>query len=173
MACVVPPPTRRLARALPCAVSLLALLATSCAIPPRSGQAGRDAGADGRDDDDGTWGDGDSDFSGDGDDYWSDGNGDGDAPAGGGGTDFGAILCGLIGGCDGGVMGPAPYDGGTASSGDDSIVPGREPDPNTPPECPKHAPDNPVGSCIGLPIYVTCSYTTYHCICDWYHWLCI
>ena len=44
-----------------------------------------------------------------------------------GGT--GAILCGLIGGC-----------------GDDSIVPAREPDANDLAECPKHAPDNPVGS---------------------------
>ncbi len=127
------------------------------------------------DDDDRAWGGGDGDSSGDGDDFWSDGNGDGDgdAPAS-GGTDFGSILCGLIGGCDGGVMAPAPHDGGTATPGDDdSIVPGREPDPNNPPECPKHAPENPIGSCIGLPIYVTCSYTTYHCICDWYHWLCI
>jgi hypothetical protein len=150
----------------------ITLCSASCAVAPRSpGQVDRDASSDeGSSDDDGEFsGDGDS-SSGDGD-FWE-GSGDGDS-SGSGGTDFGSLLCGLIGGCDGGVMPPAPYDGGTSSEGDDSIVPGREPDPNNPKECPKHAPDNPIGSCIGLPIYVTCSYTTYHCICDWYHWLCI
>lgn len=48
----------------------------------------------------------------------------------------------------------------------------RKPDPNNPPECPAVAPENPVGDCAGLPIYVNCKYGTYNCICDWYHWLC-
>lgn len=47
------------------------------------------------------------------------------------------------------------------------------PSPDNIKECPPTAPDNPVGSCIGVPIYATCSYTSYNCICDWYHWICI
>lgn len=166
-------------------LSLAVLLASGCATPPRAPGSVQQEQDEGDGDDDDSYGDGDSSY-GDGD--YSYGDGDGDTSSGdgdffegshdggtstGGDTDFGAILCGLIGGCNGGVMPPAPSDGGTSASGDDSIVKGREPDPNNPPECPKHAPDNPVGSCIGLPIYVTCGYTSYHCICDWYHWLCI
>jgi hypothetical protein len=49
----------------------------------------------------------------------------------------------------------------------------RTPSPDNIPECPKVAPENPIGDCLGIPIYATCSYTTYTCICDWYHWLCI
>jgi hypothetical protein len=45
-------------------------------------------------------------------------------------------------------------------------------DPNNPPECPAQAPENPIGDCAGLPIYVECKYGTYHCVCDWIHWLC-
>ncbi len=62
-------------------------------------------------------------------------------------------------------------DGGAAPN---PFAPGdRTPSPDNIPECPKEAPENPVGSCIGVPIYATCSYTTYNCICDWYHWICI
>jgi hypothetical protein len=127
-------------------------------------------------------GDGDSPSYGDGDSpSYGDGDGDGDyntsdsgAPGPMGG-DIGSILCGLVGGCpDGGPLPPAPHDGGVVSNDpNDTIVPGREPDPNNLKECPKHAPENPIGSCIGVPIYGTCSYTTYHCICDWIHWICI
>jgi hypothetical protein len=48
----------------------------------------------------------------------------------------------------------------------------RPPAPDNPPECPAVAPENPVGDCLGLPIYVACNYGTYSCTCDWYHWLC-
>jgi hypothetical protein len=54
------------------------------------------------------------------------------------------------------------------------LTPGdRTPDPKNIPECPKVAPENPIGSCIGVPVYAVCGYTTYTCICDWYHWLCL
>ena len=48
----------------------------------------------------------------------------------------------------------------------------RIPSPDNPAECPDVAPENPVGDCLGLPVYLGCSYGTYNCICDWYHWLC-
>lgn len=48
----------------------------------------------------------------------------------------------------------------------------RIPSPNNPAECPAVAPENPIGDCLGLPVYVECNYGTYTCICDWYHWLC-
>ena len=48
--------------------------------------------------------------------------------------------------------------------------------PNNPPECPAVAPADPVGDCLGLPVYLTCEYGDdtywYVCTCDWYHWLC-
>ncbi len=47
------------------------------------------------------------------------------------------------------------------------------PSPDNPPECPATAPENPVGDCLGLPVYVECLYGNYYCICDWFHWLCI
>jgi hypothetical protein len=57
------------------------------------------------------------------------------------------------------------------------VLPGFTPLPNNPKECPAGAPANPVGPCLGLPIYVGCNYTNgqrqYSCVCDWYHWLCI
>jgi len=63
-----------------------------------------------------------------------------------------------------------PVDAGPAP---DPFAPGdRTPDPNNIPECPKVAPENPIGDCLGIPVYAVCSYTTYTCICDWYHWLC-
>jgi hypothetical protein len=40
-------------------------------------------------------------------------------------------------------------------------------------ECPPVAPDNPIGPCLGVPVYATCTYGTYSCICDWFHWICI
>jgi len=48
----------------------------------------------------------------------------------------------------------------------------RVPSPNNPAECPATAPENPVGDCLGLPVYLECSYGTYYCVCDWFHWLC-
>lgn len=110
---------------------------------------------------------------------WNDGSGGGtgiDAGdmAGPAGGDIGSILCALIGGCgDAGVL--PPVEGGDVVTGDpnDTVVPGREPDPANPKECPQHAPENPIGSCIGVPVYAVCSYTTYNCICDWIHWICI
>jgi hypothetical protein len=48
----------------------------------------------------------------------------------------------------------------------------RVPAADNPAECPAVAPENPVGDCLGLPIYVECRYGTYTCVCDWYHWLC-
>jgi hypothetical protein len=48
----------------------------------------------------------------------------------------------------------------------------RVPSPNNPAECPAMAPENPVGDCLGLPIYLECEYGTYYCVCDWFHWLC-
>lgn len=45
--------------------------------------------------------------------------------------------------------------------------------PDNPMECPPEAPENPIGSCLGVPVYATCTYGTYACICDWFHWICI
>lgn len=92
-------------------------------------------------------------------------------PAGG---DIGSILCSLFGCDDAGTPPPATGSGDIGSSDpNDTIVPGREPDASNIPECPKHAPENPIGSCIGVPIYATCGYSGYNCICDWYHWICL
>ncbi len=101
----------------------------------------------------------------------TDSSADPDGPAGG---DIGSILCGLFG-CDDAGTPPATPSDGNATSGDpnDTIVPGREPDATNIPECPKHAPENPIGSCIGVPIYATCGYSGYNCICDWIHWICL
>jgi len=58
--------------------------------------------------------------------------------------------------------------------GADPFVPGdRTPNADNIAECPKVAPENPIGDCLGVPVYATCGYTTYNCICDWYHWICI
>jgi PPE-repeat protein len=57
----------------------------------------------------------------------------------------------------------------TAGTG---ATPDRTPAADNPAECPDVAPDNPVGDCLGLPVYVQCKYGTYVCVCDWYHWLC-
>ena len=48
----------------------------------------------------------------------------------------------------------------------------RVPSPDNPAECPATAPENPIGDCLGLPVYLECTYGTYFCVCDWYHWLC-
>jgi len=67
-----------------------------------------------------------------------------------------------------------PSSSGDAGSPLDIFAPGdRTPNKDNPKECPAVAPENPIGDCIGVGIYVTCGYTTYNCICDWYHWLCI
>jgi len=74
-----------------------------------------------------------------------------------------------------GAAGTAGTAGTSADAGADSL-PGFTPAADNPKECPAGAPANPVGSCLGLPIYVRCVYTngarTYTCVCDWYHWLC-
>lgn len=65
----------------------------------------------------------------------------------------------------------SPTDSGPAPN---PFAPGdRTPSPDNIPECPKVAPENPIGDCLGIPVYAVCSYTTYTCVCDWYHWLCI
>jgi hypothetical protein len=79
--------------------------------------------------------------------------------------------------------GPVP-PGGTGGAGGtggvDPYGPYREgftPLPTNAKECPPGAPANPIGSCVGLPIYLGCGYTNgtvqYNCVCDWVHWLCL
>ena len=69
--------------------------------------------------------------------------------------------------------------GGSAGAPGDAgdFIPGFKPVPANPKECPPGAPANPIGLCLGLPIYLACNYTdgvrNYGCVCDWYHWLCI
>jgi hypothetical protein len=53
------------------------------------------------------------------------------------------------------------------------LPPDYTPSPDNPPECPTVVPDDPVGPCDGLPVYLECLYGEYYCVCDWYHWLCI
>lgn len=48
----------------------------------------------------------------------------------------------------------------------------RIPSPDNPAECPDVAPADPWGPCAGLPVYLNCDYGTYHCVCDWIHWIC-
>jgi hypothetical protein len=88
---------------------------------------------------------------------------------GGSGATFpgGAGGIGVIGGAGGGApLVPPPTDVTTLP-----------PSPDNPPECPAVAPENPVGDCLGLPVYLSCSWSdgtrTYSCVCDWYHWLCV
>ncbi|HMJ16364.1 MAG TPA: hypothetical protein VK524_33350 [Polyangiaceae bacterium] len=81
---------------------------------------------------------------------------------------FGSIACG-----------PVPPDGagGAGGTGGGDYRPGFTPVATNPKECPPGAPANPIGPCVGLPIYVACNYTNgsvnYGCICDWVHWLCL
>ena len=49
----------------------------------------------------------------------------------------------------------------------------RIPSPDNPVECPDVAPADPWGPCAGLPVYLTCDYGSYHCVCDWIHWICV
>jgi hypothetical protein len=83
----------------------------------------------------------------------------------------GAAEDGGVGGIDWDDIFPPPPDGGTPTTSGDL-----KPLPDNVPECPPTAPENPVGLCIGVPIYAFCGYTdgvnNYNCICDWYHWLC-
>lgn len=73
--------------------------------------------------------------------------------------------------------GGAPGSGGGPATGAGGGLPGFSPSPDNPPECPQGAPENPIGDCLGLPVYLGCSYSdgtrVYNCICDWYHWLCL
>jgi hypothetical protein len=92
---------------------------------------------------------------------------------------------------DGGVPNPLDNidlgsllgDGGSGGGQKGELDPNGEVNPklppkkDNPPECPSLAPPNPVGNCLGLPIYVICGYGAeggqqYTCTCDWYHWLC-
>lgn len=104
------------------------------------------------------------------------------AAAGGGGGGSPAAVA-AVGGRSGAVAGaaaPAASGGAAAPVLPDlsQILPppstpeSRVPSPSNPAECPAVAPENPIGDCLGLPIYVECNYGTYTCICDWYHWLC-
>jgi hypothetical protein len=118
---------------------------------------------------------GDGDLGGDGDTSVGDGDlapGDGDGDLGDGDGDVGSTDAGTIGDGDGDAV---TEDAGTEEPVVDAgpVVPGRAPDPSNIPECPATAPENPVGSCIGVPIYATCGYSGYNCICDWYHWICL
>jgi hypothetical protein len=90
-------------------------------------------------------------------------------PDGGAAPGLGDWLDDLFGGADAGT--PPPDT--TPADPNDEVIPGREPDATNIPECPKRAPENPIGSCIGVPIYASCGYSGYNCICDWYHWLCL
>ena len=97
--------------------------------------------------------------------------------------DAGAFLGGLFGG--GGQ--PEPVGDAGAKPHDPTkhdldpngnVNPTLLPKADNPKECPSLAPPNPVGDCLGLPIYVICGYgkeggAQYTCTCDWYHWLCI
>jgi hypothetical protein len=95
----------------------------------------------------------------------------------------GATLLTIVGTFGSAACGPVPPDGSGGAGGTggpDPYGPYREgftPAPNNPPECPKGAPANPIGSCAGLPVYLACNYTNgtvnYGCICDWVHWLCL
>jgi hypothetical protein len=49
----------------------------------------------------------------------------------------------------------------------------RPPAPDNPAECPSEAPADPLGPCLGLPVYLECNYGSYFCICDWFHWICV
>jgi hypothetical protein len=84
---------------------------------------------------------------------------------------FGSAACGPVppdNGGAGGTGGADPYG---------PYKPGFTPSPNNPPECPPGAPENPIGNCGFLPVYLTCNYTNgtvnYGCVCDWVHWLCL
>jgi hypothetical protein len=72
----------------------------------------------------------------------------------------------------GGAAGAAPLPDLTDVLPPLSTPETRIPSPNNPAECPATAPENPVGDCLGLPVYLECEYGTYYCVCDWYHWLC-
>lgn len=71
---------------------------------------------------------------------------------------------------------PGPSEAAPDLFGDGGLLapklPG-PPSPDNPPECPPVAPDNPIGPCLGVPVYATCTYGSYVCLCDWVHWLCI
>jgi hypothetical protein len=75
-------------------------------------------------------------------------------------------------GGEGGMSG----EGGTGGDPVPMPMPDYAPSPSNPAECPAVAPENPVGDCLGLPIYLVCEYGDdtywYVCTCDWYHWLC-
>jgi len=76
------------------------------------------------------------------------------------------------------ATGGASGTGGTGGNADAGAgLPGFSPSPNNPAQCPQEAPANPVGSCLGLPVYLQCNYSdgtrNYGCVCDWYHWLCV
>jgi len=77
--------------------------------------------------------------------------------------------------------GGASGEGASGAGGEGGMTPPLPPPEylpaaDNPPECPATAPEDPVGDCAGLPIYVVCNYGDdnywYTCTCDWYHWLC-
>lgn len=89
----------------------------------------------------------------------------GDGALDGSDTSDGSDLLGggdLLGGSDEGAPGESP-----------DVAVDRSPDPGNAAECPALSPENPVGDCLGLPIYLTCGYKNWDCVCDWYHWLCV
>jgi hypothetical protein len=76
-----------------------------------------------------------------------------------------------------GMSGAAGTTGAAGAAGSaPAPMPLYLPSPNNPAECPAVAPENPVGDCLGLPVYLVCEYGDdvywYVCTCDWYHWLC-
>lgn len=95
-----------------------------------------------------------------------------------GGVDIIGLVSGLAGG-DGGGAGTVTGDPGTGELDPNGAINTKlPPKADNPKECPSLAPPNPIGICLGLPIYVICGYGTdggpqYTCTCDWYHWLCV
>ena len=103
-------------------------------------------------------------------------------PAGAGGTSGAAGASAAAGasgaaGASAAAGAASPSAEGGSSAPDSTSEPKYAPSPNNPAECPAVAPENPVGDCLGLPIYLNCEYGDdmywYVCTCDWYHWLCV
>ncbi len=78
----------------------------------------------------------------------------------------------------GSTSGASGASGAAGASGTAGAMPepAYAPSPDNPAECPAVAPENPVGDCLGLPVYLVCEYGDdtywYVCTCDWFHWLC-
>jgi pilus assembly protein FimV len=106
----------------------------------------------------------------------TDGGSGAGAASGTGGTSGRAGASGTSGG--GSTSGASGASGAAGASGTAGAMPAPAyaPSPDNPAECPAVAPENPVGDCLGLPVYLVCEYGDdtywYVCTCDWFHWLC-